>query len=196
MIHLVGPGGSGKSTIGSALAGRLRVPFVDLDAQFTARHGDISAYLDTHGYSTYATSNIELYTASVGRWARSSIVALSSGFMTYPADIHPSYVGLRQRLVSTPSTFVLLASLDVEACVAETVRRQLARPFARTAAREEQVIRDRFPTYIGLPAHKVATMRPIEAVVTELMSALAAQHAAAPDGTGAGSRPHLALGVS
>ena len=79
---------------------------------------------------------------------------------------------------------MLLPSLDVEVCVAETVRRQLGRPFARSAEREEQVIRARFPIYLGLPARKVETMPPMETVVTELVMALAAQQAAAPDGTG------------
>lgn len=53
MIQLVGPGGAGKTTIGVALAERLGVRFVDLDREFAARHGDISAYLDTHGYEAY-----------------------------------------------------------------------------------------------------------------------------------------------
>jgi shikimate kinase len=172
MIHLVGPGGSGKSTVGSALAGRLRVPFVDLDAQFRSRHGDISVYIENRDYSAYATRNVELYATAVSSWEPSAVVALSSGFMTYSADIHASYLGLRQRLASSPSTFVLLASLDFETCVAETVRRQLTRPFARAAAQEERVIRDRFSAYIALPAHKVATMRPVEAVVADLISAL------------------------
>jgi hypothetical protein len=59
--------------------------------------------------------------------------------------------------------------------VHEIVRRQLQRPFARPAAREEEVIRERFSTYFGLPARKVETMRPIEAVVAELFTAMAAQ---------------------
>jgi shikimate kinase len=93
-------------------------------------------------------------------------------------------------------TFVLLPSLDVEVCVAETVRRQLGRPFAHSLEREEQVIRARFPLYLALPARKVETMQPTDTVVTELVTALAAQQAAAPDGTGARSRAHLARGVS
>src|SRR5207237_317566 len=38
-IRLIGPGGAGKTTVGAALAERLAIPFLDLDAEFTARHG-------------------------------------------------------------------------------------------------------------------------------------------------------------
>ena len=116
--------------------------------------------------------------------------------MTYGDDIHPDYLALRQRVASSPATFVLLPSMNVEACVTEIVRRQLRRPFARSAEREEQVIRRRFVAYVGLSARKVETLQPVEAVVAELIAALAAQQAAAPDGTGARSRAPLALGVS
>lgn len=71
---------------------------------------------------------------------------------------------------------MLLPSLDREACVAETVRRQLGRPFARRgAAREEAVIRDRFDRYMALPAIKVETMRPAPEVVTAVLARLAAE---------------------
>ena len=175
MIQLVGPGGAGKTTIGAALAERLGVRFVDLDAEFAARHGTVSAYLDAHGYEAYAEQNVGLYLDLVDGPVRLEIVALSSGFMTYRDSIHPDYVVLRQRVASSPSTFVLLPSVDVEACVSEIVRRQLRRPFARSAEREEQVIRERFFTYFGLSARKVETMRPVEAIVAELVAVLAAQ---------------------
>ena len=58
MIQLVGPGGAGKTTIGAALAERLGVRFVHLDAEFAARHGTISTYLDAHGYEAYAEQNV------------------------------------------------------------------------------------------------------------------------------------------
>jgi shikimate kinase len=196
MIQLIGPGGAGKTTIGAALAEQLGVRFVDLDAEFAARHGSISAYLDTHGYAAYAEHNVGVYLDLVGGQVRVDIVALSSGFMTYRASIHPDYLALRQRVASSPSTFVLLPSADLETCANEIVRRQLQRPFARSAAREEEVIRERFSIYLGLPARKVETMQPVEAVVAELIPAVAAQQDAAPDGTGACSRAPLALGVS
>ncbi len=51
MIHLVGPGGAGKSTIGSELASGLAIlPFIDLDLEFTEHVGDISHHIDHRGY--------------------------------------------------------------------------------------------------------------------------------------------------
>jgi shikimate kinase len=196
MIHLVGPGGAGKTTAGAALAERLGVAFVDLDAEFVARNGDISAYLDTHGYEAYAARNVSLYSVLISEPERPDVVALSSGFMTYRDNVHSHYVRWRERIASSKSTFVLLPSLDLENCVAEVVRRQLCRPFARAAEREEQVIRTRFPIYASLPALKVETMRPVDAVIAELVTLVAAQQAAAPDGTGARWRVPLALGIS
>ena len=172
MIHLIGPGGAGKTTTGAALADRLGVPFVDLDTEFAASHGDVSAYLDTHGYDSYAALNVGLYSALTSAAEPFRVVAMSSGFMTYRRDIHPGYFSLRAAVASSPLTFVLLPTLDLETCVTETVRRQLTRSFARSPEREEQVIRTRFPIYAGLPARKVETMRPVAAIVTELMTAI------------------------
>jgi shikimate kinase len=75
----------------------------------------------------------------------------------------------RRSIAWSPSTFVLLPSLDVDVCVAEIVRRQMNRAFARSAEREEQVIRDRFRVYVDIPARKVETMRPVREVVDELV---------------------------
>jgi hypothetical protein len=54
--------------------------------------------------------------------------------------------------------------------VAETVRRQRGRPFSRSAAREEQVIRARFAVYRALRASPTETMRPIADVVEALLA--------------------------
>jgi shikimate kinase len=158
MIRLIGPGGAGKTTIGAALAERVGARFVDLDAEFTSRHGDISAYLDEHGYAVYASQNVDLFLDLRDGPNQPDIVALSSGFMTYDDEVHPAYPLLRRRVASSPSTFVLLPSLQFETCVKETVRRQLGRPFARSAEREEHVIRARLPIYLGLPCRRVVTI--------------------------------------
>jgi len=78
-----------------------------------------------------------------------------------------------------PSSWITLAGpggagKNRDTCVSETVRRQLARPFTRSAAREAEVILERFPLYCGLRARKIETMRPLGAIVDELLGYLGA----------------------
>jgi shikimate kinase len=172
MIQLIGPGGAGKSTIGAVLAERLDVPFLDLDRHFADTVGDISEYIDRHGYDAYARENVEAYCSLFREETRPDVLALSSGFMTYSSDAHPEYADVRREIEECTQTFLLLPSLDRELCVAETVRRQVARPFARSLQREEAVIRTRFEIYMALPMRKIETMRPGSAIVDEILGAL------------------------
>jgi shikimate kinase len=171
-IRLVGPGGAGKTTIGAFLAERLEVAFVDLDRQLAARIGDISEYMRQHGYDVYARENVETYCSLFRGGIRPGVVALSSGFMTYARDIHPDYSRVLRELVQSPYTFALLPSVDLDVCVVETVRRQMARPFGRSSAEEEAVIRARFEIHMAMPVRKIETMRPIAAAVDEIVAAL------------------------
>ena len=173
-ITLIGPGAAGKTTIGLLIAKQLGIPFVDLDQHFEVRSGDIGEYIDLFGYIAYARENVKTYNSLLREERSPRVIALSSGFMTYPQDIHPDYARFCQSIEDSYTTFVLIPSLDREACVAETVRRQLERPFARSAAKEEAVIRERFLIYVGLRARKIETMRPLRAVVDELLVALEA----------------------
>ncbi|GAC1467144.1 MAG: hypothetical protein PVSMB1_16260 [Gemmatimonadaceae bacterium] len=61
MLRLIGPGGAGKSTTGALLAERLNVPFLDLDRHLAGRVGDITEYINRHGYDAYARENVEAY---------------------------------------------------------------------------------------------------------------------------------------
>jgi hypothetical protein len=63
---------------------------------------------------------------------RPEVIALSSGFMTYASDSHPEYRVIRRELEQCAQTFALLPSLDRELCVADTMHRQVARPFGRS----------------------------------------------------------------
>jgi shikimate kinase len=168
VIHLIGPGGGGKSTIGRIIADLLRCPFRDLDRLFEERHGDIDDFIRVRGYAAYVRANVETYrTIESGSAA---VFAFSSGFMTYAEGTHPHLSSIRNSIVTHPSTFVLLASLDLEECVKETVRRQRERPLAhhRSDRREEDVIRARFPVYMDLAARKVTTMREPADVAAEI----------------------------
>lgn len=178
MIRLVGPGGAGKSSTGPLLAARLGVRFIDLDERFCATVGDISKY------DACAARDVHLYADAIrGVERQERVLALSSGFMTYREDVHPACARLRREIAASPTTFVLLPSLDLETCVAETVRRQLARPFSRSAEREEQVIRARFTVRRDLPATRIETMRPITEVVEAAAANIAAQRGAERDAT-------------
>jgi shikimate kinase len=172
-IRLIGPGGAGKSTIGAALAAQLNVPFVDLDRRFVRRLGDISEYIDRHGYDAYARENVETYWLLVAAEACPRVFALSSGFMTYAAGVHPEYVRLHRQIEQHPNTFIVLPSLDRDVCIAATVRRQIARPFGRSSTREEAVIRTRFDIYMTLPIRRLETIGPVEVAVGEIVSLLA-----------------------
>ena len=172
MIRLIGPGGAGKSTNGALLAEHLGVPFVDLDRHFAGRVGDISEYIGRHGYDAYARGNVAAYCSQILEHTRPDVVALSSGFMTYASDAHHEYARVRREIEECTHTFVLLPSLDREVCVAETVRRQVARPFGTSPGRQESVIRARFEIYTALPVRKVETMRAAAVVVDEILAAL------------------------
>lgn len=172
MIRLVGPGAAGKSTIGSALASQLRWPFLDLDREFMERFGDISRYLDRPGYQMYARNNVETYLSIAPSPEQDLVITLSSGFMTYSIDVYPSYRALVLEICASPTTFVLLPSLNLEECVRETVRRQTTRSFVRSAEREEAVIRERHAKYLAIPATKIETMGPVSEIVNRIMSAL------------------------
>ncbi len=171
MIHLVGPGGAGKSTVGSQLASRLDLPFIDLDLEFLGRIGDISHHIAHQGYDSYASENVRLC-LSILATPSPGVIALSSGFMAYPESVHPAYPALRSDICMSPTTFVLLPSLDLEACVDEIVRRQIARPIGRSPEREETVIRERYTIYMAIPATKIETRQPVAEIVEQMIAQL------------------------
>ncbi|MFT3799791.1 MAG: shikimate kinase [Burkholderiaceae bacterium] len=177
-IRLIGPGGAGKSTVGALLSELLVTRCIDLDASFVSRFGDVGRHIEEFGYRSYASRNVEIYLRhDTETDDEEPIIVLSSGFMTYAADIHPAYDRCRADIVGGAASFVLLPSVDLETCVRETVRRQMARPFARSADREEAVIRQRFDLYQRLPVTMIETMRPPMEVARDVCSRIRRLHA-------------------
>ncbi len=166
MIALVGPGGSGKSTCGSLLAAELGSVFVDLDHEFLSRIGHIGKHIDSHGYASYARSNVLLYLAIKSELSDDDVIALSSGFFCYNEDVDQGYGPAKDELLKHPHTYCILAAHDFERCVVETVRRQMSRPYLDTSAnRQREIIRARFRIYGSLPVRHVENASaPVNAV--------------------------------
>ena len=83
-VYLYGPPGSGKSTLGKLLAGRLGIPLVDVDAKIREDAGmpipEIFAKETEKGFRAREKRALE----EVARWER-SVVALGGGALVDPA---------------------------------------------------------------------------------------------------------------
>lgn len=151
VLHLIGPGGAGKSSVGLVLANRLGWQFVDLDQRFMASEGDIARFIAEQGYDGYARQNLAVYDAARRSLAAPAVFALSSGFMTYRADIHEGYRSLRDAIEADALTTLLMPSFDLERCAEIIVQRQLSRPYLRGDRDSELArIRERFPLFMSL----------------------------------------------
>lgn len=151
-LHLVGPGGAGKTSVGPVLARRLGWQFVDLDECFMSCVGSIDACIEAFGYLGYARRNLAVFREVRRTLTVPTVIALSSGFLTYPENIDPQYPALRRAIESDPLTALLLPAFDLEQCVEVIVQRQLSRPYLRgDKTSEERRIRERFPKFIALP---------------------------------------------
>src|SRR5699024_3574743 len=84
-IILIGPMGSGKSTVAEHLAGRLNIDFVDTDALFVQRYGVISHYFATHGETKFRDGEQAVIADAVVK-DNPSIVSLGGGAMIRPAS--------------------------------------------------------------------------------------------------------------
>jgi shikimate kinase len=85
IVYLVGMPGSGKSTVGAELAGRLGVPFVDLDVEIARRAGrSITEIFEADGEAGFrALEAKELLDASTHDPA---VIACGGGVVLEPAN--------------------------------------------------------------------------------------------------------------
>jgi shikimate kinase len=169
VVQLIGPGGAGKSTVGPVLAERLGWQFVDLDQQFMVREGDIADCMAAHGYLGYARRNVAVCREVRGTFTAPAVLALSSGFMTYPANGIQGYAPLRSAIENDALTALLLPSFELESCVETTVRRQLARPYLRgDRASEAARVRERFAFFMALRCARFRSDEAPEAVASQI----------------------------
>lgn len=105
-IVLVGPMGSGKSTVGQALAMRLGRPHVDTDHFFVARHGSIPEYFAAHGEQAFRAEE-ERIVAELLDSPRPSVISLGGG----------SVLSARTRKALQAHTVVMLEMTEEQAAL-------------------------------------------------------------------------------
>lgn len=82
-VVLIGPMGSGKSTVGAALARRLGRPHVDTDHFFVARHGSIAEFFTQRGEQAFRAEE-ERVVAELLDAPRPSVISLGGGSVLSP----------------------------------------------------------------------------------------------------------------
>jgi shikimate kinase len=160
IVYLVGMPGSGKSTVGGEVAGRLGVPFVDLDAEIERRSGesvpDIFAREGEAGFR--ALEARELVDASRND---PSVVACGGGVVLEPAN--------RITLRNTGTCVYLDVPLAV---LQDRVRPAADRPLIRSDGDLARLLTEREPLYREFAAHVVDGSGPpgevADAIVEEL----------------------------
>ncbi|VWC82885.1 Shikimate kinase 2 [Burkholderia aenigmatica] len=183
-VHLIGPGGAGKTTVGEIVAARLNWRFVDVDRCFLAAHGNIADFIRSHGYAGYASHNVRLYEQLRRGMSAPTICAVSSGFMLYPDDVAPAYPALRRGIEADGFTALLLPSFDLERCAKLIVGRQMSRPYLHAnEADEMRKIRDRFPAFMRLNCKRFASDGPPEHVAADIERFIVASMASREHGS-------------
>jgi len=160
IVYLVGMPGAGKSVVGEELAGRLGVPFVDLDVEIEREQGrPITEIFEAQGEAAFrALEAAALTKASVKDPA---VVACGGGVVLEPAN--------RIALRNTGIAVYLDVPLDQ---LRERVRPAAERPLIREEGDLEKLLAAREPLYREFAAHVVdgrgAPGEVADAIVEEL----------------------------
>jgi len=105
-IFLIGPGGTGKSTLGPRLAADAGATFVDLDLEVCERVATIPELVEDQGYAAYCDANSRIAAQLVDEARGRLVVATSSGFFTH--DDQPAVVASNVALVRRAGVAVLV----------------------------------------------------------------------------------------
>lgn len=143
IVYLVGMPGSGKSTVGRELAGRLGVPFVDLDAEIEQREGrTVAEIFAADGERAFrALEAAELVRAGT---QDPSVVACGGGVVLEPAN--------RIALRNTGTCVFLHVPLDA---LRARVPPASDRPLIQQEGDLERLLDAREPLYREFAAHVV-----------------------------------------
>jgi shikimate kinase len=143
IVYLVGMPGSGKSTVGAELAGKLGVPFIDLDVEIERAEGrSITEIFDVEGEPAFRAREARaLVEASTNDPA---VIACGGGVVLEPAN--------RITLRSSGTCVFLDVPLDV---LESRVQPDAERPLIRSHGDLSRLLEQRGPLYREFAAHVV-----------------------------------------
>lgn len=162
-IVLVGLMGAGKSTVGRRLAIRLRLPFIDADAEIEAAADlSITEIFERHGEAHFRDGE------------RRVIARLMDGVPKVIATGGGAFINDATRVVILKDALAIWLDADV-AVLADRVSRRDTRPLlrnrdARTVLSELAQVRN--PIYAQAPVHVASQRGPHDATVSAILRAI------------------------
>ena len=164
-IALIGLRGGGKSTIGSLLAKRLDVPFIELDREIERRSGaSLSEIFDMFGQETFRRAEREAL-ENVLQQHQAFVMATSGSIVTDP--------GTMELLLSSCFTVWVRAQPDVH--MRRVIEQGDMRPMANSARAMEDltaILKSREPLYAKAEASLNTTGKTPEENLAELLRVL------------------------
>lgn len=150
-IVLIGLRGSGKSTVGRAVAGRLGVPFVDLDDRTAEllNAPTAAAAIDTHGFGAFRAAETQALVAALDHVGERGVLALGGGTPTAPGAAE----ALREAAEAGVATNVYLRVTPGELRSRLAATDTSTRPSltgAGTLGEIDAVFAERDPSYLAL----------------------------------------------
>lgn len=143
IVYLVGMPGSGKSTVGAELAGRLGVPFIDLDVEIAREAGrGITEIFGTEGEAGFRAREAKALLSTSTH--DPAVIACGGGVVLEPAN--------RITLRSSGTCVFIDVPLDV---LAARVEPNEDRPLIRAGGDLERLLQEREPLYREFAAHVV-----------------------------------------
>lgn len=160
IVYLVGMPGSGKSSVGPALAARLDVPFVELDAEIERAAGaTVREIFEREGEAGFREREARALVEASRR--DPSVVSCGGGVVLEPAN--------RITLRASGEVVFLSVPLDV---LAARVSPGADRPLIRAIGDLERLFRDREPLYREFAGHVVDGVGSVDEVADRVREEL------------------------